>query len=96
MSLPRTDKRRVRVFYSGRVQGVGFRFTAETMAHQKSVVGYVKNLSDGRVEIVAEAEEAVLGEFLNKIEERMKYYISSEDVEYSGATGEFSGFEIRF
>ena len=95
MSAPRIDKRRVRMLYSGRVQGVGFRFTAESMAHQKGVVGYVKNLSDGRVEVMAEAEEAVLGEFLNKIEERMKYYISSKDVEYSGATGEFSGFEIR-
>ncbi len=96
MSALAVDKRRVRVFYSGRVQGVGFRFTAESIARQNGVVGYVKNLRDGRVEIAAEANKVILDEFLKKIKEGMKHYISSEDVEYSGATGEFSEFEIRF
>ncbi len=48
-------KKQVRVYYSGRVQGVGFRFTAESIANDLGVTGWVKNSRDGGVEIVAEA-----------------------------------------
>ena len=50
-------RKRMHILYSGRVQGVGFRFTAETMAVESGIQGWVKNLGDGRVEIMAEAEE---------------------------------------
>jgi len=45
--------KRAHVYYSGSVQGVGFRFTAEDLARQNNLTGWVKNLADGRVEIVA-------------------------------------------
>ena len=87
---------RAQVFYSGNVQGVGFRFTARWLAKGFEVAGFVCNLADGRVELVCEgAPEEVRG-FLSAIEEEMRPYIRSKEVEEDKATGEFSGFEIRF
>ena len=55
-------KERRRILYSGRVQGVGFRFTARRLASRFAVEGFVRNLDDGRVELVAEGPaEEVLG-----------------------------------
>ena len=90
-------KRRVHVFYSGRVQGVGFRLTAEEMAHSLGIVGWVKNLRDGRVELLAEAEEETLTRFLEAIRiGPMKNFISQADVSWSSASGTFDEFEIRY
>ena len=90
-------KKRVHVFYSGRVQGVGFRLTAEEIAHGLGVVGWVKNLRDGRVELVAEAEEAALERFLEAIRTGpMKNFISQAEVSWSSAVGTFDEFEIRY
>ena len=90
-------KKRVHVFYSGRVQGVGFRVTAEETAHRFGVVGWVKNSRDGRVELVAEAEEAVLTQFLDAIRTGpMKNFIAQVDVSWSSASDTFDEFEIRY
>jgi len=91
-------KKRVRVFYSGRVQGVGFRFTTERIALEMGdVYGWVRNLPDGRVEVVAEGEEERLNEFLRRIRGGlMKRYIKREDVIWENYKGEFDDFEIRF
>jgi len=87
---------RARIFYSGNVQGVGFRFTARWLAKRFEVAGFVRNLADRRVELVCEgAAEQVRG-FLSAIEEEMRPYIRSREVEEDKASGEFSGFEIRF
>ena len=90
-------KKRVHVFYSGRVQGVGFRMTAEDTARQFGVVGWVKNLHDGRVEVLAEAEEAVLEPFLQAIRTGpMKNFIQQIDVVWGQASETFTDFEIRY
>lgn len=89
-------KKRVHIFYSGRVQGVGFRFTAEGLAREAGIQGWVKNLRDGRVELVAEAGQAVLNDYMAAIKKTMGYYISDMDVEWSDATGEFNDFEVAF
>lgn len=60
-------RKRVEVFYSGRVQGVGFRWTTREIAKGFEVAGHVKNLDDGRVELVAEGDENELKEFLQAI-----------------------------
>ena len=88
--------KRVHVFYSGRVQGVGFRFTAEDIAVGLGVLGWVKNLRDGRVEVVAEAQEEVLKELLDKINRYFSNYIRDADVQWQQATGEFKDFGIKF
>ena len=90
-------KRRVHVFYSGRVQGVGFRLTAEETAHGFKVVGWVKNLRDGRVELIAEAEEDALAQFLDAIQTGpMKKFIQRADISWGDASGTFDEFEIRY
>ena len=90
-------KKRVHVFYSGRVQGVGFRMTAEETAQGCGVVGWVKNLRGGKVELVAEADEPTLQQFLQMIRTGpMKNFILQEDISWSPASETFNEFEIRY
>ena len=89
--------KRVHVFYSGRVQGVGFRMTAEETAQGFGVVGWVKNLRGGKVELVAEGDEARLQQFLEALRSGpMKNFILQEDISWSHASETFNEFEIRY
>ena len=88
--------KRVHIFYSGQVQGVGFRFTAERIATSSGITGWIKNLRDGRVEIIAEGDENQLGNFLNEVDSSFKNYIKNRDVDWQEATGEFKDFRIGF
>ena len=85
---------RCEVHYSGRVQGVGFRFNAQWIARNFRVTGFVRNLPDGRVELVAEGVEAEVDRFLAKITDSMAGNIDHAEENRSAATGEFAGFEI--
>ena len=82
------------VFYSGRVQGVGFRWTVRHIAQSYAVTGFVKNLEDGRVQLVAEGAPAELDRFLAEISERMGENIRDFSVVVGQATGQFRAFEI--
>ena len=89
--------KRVHVFYAGRVQGVGFRITAEETARSLGVVGWVTNLRDGRVELIAEADQATLERFLEEIRSGpMKNFITQVEISWSSATETFDEFEIRY
>jgi len=81
--------------YSGRVQGVGFRYTVKNIAMRHNISGYVRNLPDGRVELVVEGPDAEIEELLTAVNNRMNGYIRSIDVANLPATGEFSHFHIR-
>ncbi len=88
---------RIHVFYSGIVQGVGFRFTAERIALELGIKGWVRNLSNGGVEIVAEGSKEKLNEFLSRIRNGiLKRYIQDVDVRWDKARGNFEDFQIRF
>ena len=90
-------KKRLHIYYSGMVQGVGFRFTTERIAVSQNLCGWVRNVRDARVEIVCEGEEAVLVDFLDKMKNgHMNRYISDTKVEWQEATNEFVDFTIRF
>jgi len=89
-------KKRVNVYYSGYVQGVGFRFTAEYIARGLGLTGWVKNLPDGKVEVVCEGDESAISDFLNQLENRMKGYISNRTLNWQEYKDEFEEFEIRF
>lgn len=89
-------KKQVHVYYRGMVQGVGFRYTAQDLARESGVCGWAKNLSDGRVEITAEAEEEALKDFVKKIDEFLGGYIRDKEIKWLPATGEFNDFGIRF
>jgi acylphosphatase len=90
-------RKRVHIFYSGKVQGVGFRMTAEDTAQGLGIVGWVKNLRDGRVELMVEGEEATLRRFLQAIRSgAMKNFIQQEDISWGNASDTFDEFEIRY
>lgn len=89
--------KRMQLFFSGTVQGVGFRFTAERLARRFPVAGFVRNLDDGRVEVTAEGEEPSLVEFLSALRESgMKDYIRDVEAHWSSAQGCFKGFGIAY
>jgi acylphosphatase len=83
-----------RVQYSGRVQGVGFRAAAVEIARDHPVTGWVKNLSDGRVELHVEGIEAAVDKFLEAVRKRWKDNIDKETVEKQTPGGKLKGFEI--
>src|SRR5438270_13979300 len=89
-------RERRRVVFSGRVQGVGFRFTCRSLARGLDVAGYVRNLADGRVELVAEGEPSELDAFLLAIRREMGSSIRGVATE-SESPGEppLTGFSIR-
>jgi acylphosphatase len=86
---------RVTVFYSGRVQGVGFRVTARHLARGYEVTGTVRNLPDGRVELIAEGAKAELEAFLEGIAtSELSGFISTRSETWSAAQGGMRGFGI--
>ncbi len=88
--------KRAHAYYSGNVQGVGFRFTAVDVARKYNVTGWVKNTYDGGVEVVAEGEESNLKNFLDEVKNEMSYYIREASISWEPVTKEFKNFQIRF
>lgn len=85
-----------RYLIRGRVQGVGFRFFVEDLAARENVRGYVRNLPDGRVEVVAEGEL----DAITRLERGLHRgppaaRVEGVDVEVLEPTGRFTGFFIR-
>jgi acylphosphatase len=90
------DRERQLVYFTGQVQGVGFRYTARHTASRYAVAGYVRNLPDGRVEVVAEGDAAEIDRFVGELQRNMSSYVRHCDVHRMPASGDFDGFEIRF
>lgn len=89
------NRRRLRVLYSGWVQGVGFRYTVKSVSRGYEVTGLVRNLLDGRVELVVEGAKAELEAFQEAIRASgLGPLIHREEVSWSDAQGDLRGFEI--
>jgi acylphosphatase len=88
---------RRRVIYEGRVQGVGFRMTARRLSSAYPILGYVRNLADGRVELVAEADPQTLASFLQAIQREFGDMIRNvQEIQESSAAEPLDGFTIRY
>ena len=88
---------RVHVFYAGRVQGVGFRYTSEALAHKAGVVGFVKNLPGGRVELVCEGSKEKIESLLGQIQEsELGRHIRTTDCRWETPTQQFTDFSVEF
>lgn len=88
---------RAHVYYAGRVQGVGFRHTAEGTGHRAGVTGWVKNLRDGRVEVVCEGPKPKIEAFLDDLRNGpLGRHIREADCRWEEATGEFDDFTVEF
>ena len=90
-----TARQRLTAFFSGRVQGVGFRYTAKTVAAGFEITGMIRNLADGRVELTAEGNRAELEAYRAALHDAgLAGFIRDEQVTWSDAKNEFRGFEI--
>ena len=89
---------RITAVAKGRVQGVGYRHFVATCAQATGVHGYVKNMPDGTVEMVAESSLAALADFVRLAHARENPVIHVEDilVHPGQATGEFHGFRVEW
>jgi acylphosphatase len=97
MSQPVANAARCRmtVLFSGRVQGVGFRYTAKTVAAGFEITGTIRNLPDGRVELAAEGSRTELEAFRIALHDAgLAGFIRDEQVTWGEAKKEFRGFEI--
>jgi len=89
-------KRRLHATVKGRVQGVGFRYFVSQQAQIMGAVGWVRNLADGQVEVMAEAARPALEELLIALREGPPgSQVSDIQIEWGDATGEFSSFAAK-
>jgi len=82
------------VHYSGNVQGVGFRASAVWIARRHEVCGWVRNLADGRVELLADGSDTAVLDFLADVRDRMAMSIVSEDIAERDSDDQIDGFQI--
>lgn len=91
------DGERLTAYFSGYVQGVGFRFTALNVARgYPRVSGYVRNMADGRVELVAEGSSDDIEALVQEVGRAMQSYVRSVDTVRGEATGQFRGFTVKY
>ncbi len=84
------------IFYSGRVQGVGFRFTVQRAATDLDLRGWVKNLPDGRVEILAQGDREKITRLCQTLERHFQGYIKDKNIDFVPAQGDYPDFGIAF
>lgn len=90
------DEVRKEVVFTGRVQGVGFRYTTRSLARNYAVTGFVRNVPDGTVELVAEGLPREVDAFILALKDRMGGYIREAREEDAPPSGAYDGFEIAF
>ena len=84
------------IFYSGTVQGIGFRFTVQRYARELNLAGWVRNVSDGRVEILAEGPQEKIQRLYECIAAHFEGYIRNKEIESTPAPAQekLKGFRI--
>lgn len=92
-----TSRKALYITLYGQVQGVGFRFFTQKTASRLGVVGWVKNMSDGTVEIWAEGRETTLKEFKRAVREGPSHaYVRKMDTQWLEPKEDYSSFHIRY
>jgi acylphosphatase len=89
-------KKTVFIYYRGRVQGVGFRFTCQRVAENHGITGWVKNMPDGSVRLVAQGDENSIKEFLTEIDQNLNRFISDKEIEWQDFPEKLDNFNIRY
>lgn len=90
-------KKKVRALIYGLVQGVGLRYSVQRKASQLGLTGFVKNLPDGSVELVAEGEEDLINELIEYVKTGIRWArVEKVELEWSEWEGKYRRFEIAF
>ena len=84
------------IYYFGTVQGIGFRYTAQQLASQLGLNGWVKNLKDGSVEIIAEGRRETIEELQKSLEKHFEGYIRDRKVTIQERTSSLSAGQAGF
>ncbi len=85
------------IFFEGRVQGVGFRYTTEKLALEIGLTGWVKNVPDGRVEVLCEGDRARIEALVDGLKKSpMGPHIRKVSCSWQKPTGEFTDFSVEF
>lgn len=88
---------RLQAIVHGRVQGVNFRYYTQRRASSLDLTGYVRNMWDGTVEVVAEGPREALEELLAFLRVGPRAaFVTQVDTEWPGLTGTFTDFEVRY
>ena len=88
-------RERVMMYYSGPVQGVGFRYAVRRLVNGFEATGTVRNLDDGRVELIAEGTRAELEGLLEAVRQsEVGRFVRQEQMDWTDARNEFRSFEI--
>lgn len=90
-----TEVHHVAAIFSGRVQGVGFRYLTLQIAKEFEVSGFVQNLPDGRVRLEVEGSAGEIRAFIAAVQERMTGYIRRLEQTEAHRLPQFQGFAIR-
>jgi acylphosphatase len=83
------------IFFSGHVQGVGFRYSVLQVAKEFEVTGFVRNLADGRVQLETEGAKADIAAFIDAVQEKLHGYIRKVERSSDQRPAQFSGFAIK-
>lgn len=91
------EKLRAQILINGWVQGVGYRAFASWAARSLNLVGYVMNLSDGRVKVEVEGRKEEISKFIEKLKKGPAMAeVETVEVKWLPPTGKFQGFQIRY
>lgn len=82
------------VYFSGHVQGVGFRYKTQQVATEFDVAGFVRNLPDGRVQLEVEGEQTEVRQFISELVDRMGIFIRKTEKSSDWREPQFRGFTI--
>jgi acylphosphatase len=84
------------IIFSGRVQGIGFRFTAFNIANRYELAGFVRNLPDGTVEMLAQGNPDDITNCIRDIQESFIGYITDTKIEDTTPNLQYKTFKITF
>lgn len=94
--MQKRQETRIRVVYSGRVQGVGFRWQVSQVAENFAVTGFVRNLEDGTVELLVEGYLGEVGGMIEAVDQKLKdFWVSKVEDERKGDP-HHAGFSIDY
>ena len=85
-----------KIVFSGRVQGIGFRFTALNIANRYDLKGYVRNIPDGEVEMLAQGSAEMIDDFVRDLQDSFVGSISHIDIEEATPDPKITDFRITF